>query len=225
VTAPAFVSNAQSSNNTAASPQTISLPAGIVAGDLLIIDMAVSASVTPTFPSNNGGWISLRTGGPSFSNMFYYHFCDGTEGTSMSVSFSASVSFAAIVSRISGADNSVPPEVVMWSTGTATASFDPAQVTASWSDVVDNLFACMPNQRGAVQRTSVSTYPTGYNTGQSFIGTTAFNNVAVCFKQANSQSDDPSTFTFAPTGNVTAGTVASIVIRGVGGGNMFNAFN
>lgn len=214
--APYWVDNTQSSNNSTSTTLTISIPTTIQAGDLLLLNMAISTPATMAFPSNNGGWPSMRTPGTSFSNWMAYHFCDGTESGSISVTAGSAVSFAATISRVRGVDNSFPPENTVSTSGTGLQSFTPAAATASWSSPIDNLFCVLVNQRGGVQRTGVTTYP--YATGQSFQGTSADNNTACCFKQSNSQSDTPGVFTWASSGGASAGISGTIVMRGMSSG-------
>lgn len=147
----------QATNDSITSPgattATVSLPASISSGDLLIILLATTADLTWTTPS---GWTSLFNYAPSASRKMvgYYRVADGGEGATVSVSLSTSATTWHNAYRITGYTS--PPESGAGATG-ASGQPDPPSLTASGSG--DNLWIAIA---WGVDVTPTATAPTNY---------------------------------------------------------------
>ena len=116
---------------------TINLPAGIVAGSLLLMIVLVDGGTTITAT----GWTSVTTGtsGSDISLAVLYRFADGSEGATVSITSSASEKVSAYVARIADHHASTPPEGAGTGSGTASGNSNPPSLTPSWG-ADDNLW-------------------------------------------------------------------------------------
>jgi hypothetical protein len=99
-------------NATAATSTPVPYPAGITAGDLLLMFVAVNVGTVPALPA---GWTDIvsgasGTGSQSPSIRWQYKIADGSETGTQSVTHSNTLS-KGMMWRISGVDQSVPVDV------------------------------------------------------------------------------------------------------------------
>lgn len=193
---------ADSNNNGTASgtSHTVNLPPNIAAGDLLII-LALTGTATLTFPA---GYAQLYVNNSIFHSEGQWKLADGTEGASISVTTSASVTGGWITYRVTGWNTSQNPECPAMATGSTGTSSDPPIVSPSWGSD-DNLYIAVSERSNSDN----PTFPSGYTLSQvTFVGTA---NLSAAGKQATSSSDDPAAFTYASSALWRAATIA---IRG-----------
>lgn len=191
-------------NATTTTP-TLTLPASVVSGDLLIAIYIANTTIsrTLTWPA---GWtemwdspISSRAGSAAWRT------ADGTEGGSVSPTVSGSISSAGYcVLRITGVKTGQAPEWGTFVGYTTTTTPDPPAATPSWGSDY-NMFLVILH--GGV----VSAYPTNYSDNQYVSGSASPNIINICSRNLSATTDDPGTFTVTST-SVAVGTV---VIRGV----------
>lgn len=173
---------------------TLNLPSGIVSGSLVLIYNTVSGGSATT--QTISGWTKLFDhGGVGFPNFAaWYRFCDGSEGSTVSVSLSAARTFSlGRALRLTGHHASQAPEVSTRSTG-STASPDPPSLTPSWGSAANMWIALTGNNQGVL----ATGYPSGYTDNQD----TSQNSppgYAMATKIATATSDDAGAFTLAST--------------------------
>lgn len=208
---PVDAGRAATNVSTAATPWTITLPASVAAGDLLICFIRGSTNTISSFT----GWTQLAIDSSDASDdqtAIYYRWSDGADPVSLA--WVANTKGAAITWRITGAANPATqaPEVSAVAVGTTTANTcNPNAVTPTGGSK-DYLFLAMG---GEDQETGAFTAaPTNYinlqaaNSGTGGLATT---NVLMggASRQLTAASDDPGAFTHAAAGNGwTAFTVA-----------------
>lgn len=100
-------------NPSAASSLAVPYPAGISAGDLLLMWVVVSVSSVPNLPA---GWVEIvgggsGTGAQSPAGRWYRRVAVGTESGSQTVTMSSSTSHGQMW-RVSGVDQANPIDVV-----------------------------------------------------------------------------------------------------------------
>lgn len=107
----------------------VNLPAGIVAGQLLLLIAGLDG--VPTISAT--GWTALTGASNTVAVRGLWRIADGSEGSTVTVTSSASEKAEYWVGRISGAHASAAPEHTAAATGTASANIiKPAALTPSW---------------------------------------------------------------------------------------------
>lgn len=95
--APVVESVSLDTSSASGTSHSITLPAGIVAGDKLVMFLWTDANATVTSLT---GWTSIGSGAAAEGKL-YVRVADGTEGATVNVTFGSSVQQAAIIYRIS----------------------------------------------------------------------------------------------------------------------------
>ncbi len=194
---PAVVAR-NSGSNAYGTSQVINLPPGIVSGDLLII-CAAFYPATPTLTWPAGWTVIFNTANTERLEIAYRH-ADGTEGTSITVTASASVYGGYTDYLVSGASTTTAPEVSAAATGNS-ANPAPAPLTPTWG-AADTLWLAV---EGSGFNT-VTTYPAGFVNGlvAGINGDAATGSAEL---QANTATESPGTFTIGGLGAWVAATV------------------
>lgn len=174
---------------------TVSLPTGIQAGDLLLCAVAINYTYpTLTFPA---GWTKVVAdfNYSDAGGVIAYRICDGSEGSSITVSAGTGQPRAWQTYLIRGRTGN--PEAAISSQALAQTS-NPPNLAPSWG-VKDCLWLVFYFESVSY---SVTTPPTGYGneTNSAYGG----NNVAVYswYKTATASSDDPAALTNNSPGGV-----------------------
>jgi hypothetical protein len=203
---PAVQDTANSDSGANTTSHTVSLPANISGGDLLIVFFACDGNPTVTWPTADG-WSSIfsQSNGTSNTLSIGYKIADGTEGASITVDTTASERSSHIAYRIYGHDLYGAPEVSTAATGTDDTP-DPNSLTPSGGSKDYLWIAVAGNDDG----TSIAdAYPSGYTTGETNSDNHSQGaNVAVASKASNASSENPGTFTIGNTEAWVACTVA-----------------
>lgn len=120
-----------SSETANATTHTVNLPAGIAAGDLLLVVFGVDGAPAVTFP---GGWTKVGLGAGTSTNLFFGHkIADGGEGASISVTTDASERSAHQSYRINHWHGvTVPVFGALEANGTDTAADPPSVNPSTW---------------------------------------------------------------------------------------------
>jgi hypothetical protein len=108
---PTFRAFGTPSLNSGAGPHVLAYPAGVVSGDLLLIQFRISSSTAPTTPS---GWTKLfgptKYAGTTIYGTVFYRVAGGSEPSSVSITKTSAASVA-VMSAYSGCDPTTPVDV------------------------------------------------------------------------------------------------------------------
>jgi hypothetical protein len=194
-------------NTTPGTSHDINLPASIAAGDLLLAAIATDRSSTTTWPA---GWTELDDGLNSASTnalSIAYRIADGTEGSTVTVTTSASGATAHRSWRIAGHDPGTPPEVAAQG-GLASVNPNPPVLNPGAWAVEDTLWFALASWRAGA---TVSAYPSGYGSGVSSVAASGggSNGVGVAgARDINTTSQvNPPTYTISSSNAWRAATV------------------
>jgi len=208
----AFPSVASKNNSYRAdigTSHTVNLPAGIQAGNLLLVFFAlrVTALVTITFPE---GWTKIAEIMDYRSEIgIAWREADGNEGATITVTTSSSLRSAHISYRITGATDpdTQAPEVSTGASGSS-ANPDPDSLTPT-GGVKDYLWIALDYHDGGT--IPVTGYPANYNDNQEYRDVPDQNYAAtlgIATRELNASSEDPGTFTLSSSRYWGACTVA-----------------
>lgn len=217
---PIVQGTATSSTNTAGTSHTFTLPASIVAGELLLLIVSIG-STAATFNAL-AGWTELLDESAAAGLKVIYKIAAGGDSNPTFTS-SASTRSAGIAFRISGHNSATnAPEVGTTATGTSTTPNPPnlAPVGGIAKDYLWIAF-CGSSGEQADDGTYCTAFPTNYGSNhlQKTCGTAGTNlggMVACASRNLNGTSDDPGTFTVSENDAWRAQTV--VVHPSVGGG-------
>ncbi len=196
---------------------TVNLPAGIVAGELLVALFVTDGGASAvTWPNEGTDWIQLlETASGGIQLAAAYRIADGGEGASITVVTANALFSAYTTYRISG--YSLVPEVGISATGTS-ANPDPPSLTPSWGARNTLWFAIEGND----DIKTVNAYPANYTDGRNDVGLNAGSSVGVgsARRELNAVSDDPGTFTLSAVeqwiANIIAIAPAPLTVTAVG---------
>lgn len=192
---------------------TVNLPAGINAGDLLLVFFCSDGNPVITFP---GGWTQLfqTISGGLVAFCCWYRIADGGEGATITVNTSLNQKTAHTSYRITG--YSAVPEVGVSATGVS-ANPDPPNLAPSWGAKDTLWFASCGYDDGAK---TVNAYPANYLNGRNDRSNSVTGcGVGTAERDLNASPENPGTFTLSGADEWVANTVA-IQSRGsaAGGG-------
>jgi hypothetical protein len=128
---PAVMARATSFVASDGTSHAVTLPSGIVAGELLISAFTADGNPTITWPA---GWTEFATGNAPANVAkisIVYRWTDGSEGSTVTVTTSASEQSSHVTLRIAGAKNpaSQPPEASVAASGSSGSDPNPAALT------------------------------------------------------------------------------------------------
>lgn len=216
MTYPIAAAGNTSTQGSATTTHSILLPPNVASGDLLLGAIAVSgAGATFSWPA---GWIELADTAVTAGNQDVgfsaaYRVADGSEGSTVAVTSSASMRSAHQTWRITGALS--PPEIAVDAGGGNSGIASPPGLSPSWG-AADTLWLAM---LATSAPRSHSGYPANYTGGvNTETGTTAAHVALRTAQRAlNTSSEDPGNFTFGTT--ATSWVIATVAIRPAVGGN------
>lgn len=190
---PSIATTSSGNDATGSSTFTLTLPTGISSGDKLILWVAVDGNTTVSWPAgytelfdrnfSDGGFSGSGTGSLAYRN------CDGTEGSSITVTKGNTQEDAWGCYRITGASSTAPE--FQFAEGNS-ASPDCPSLTPSWGakDTLWIVTACQDNAD------LTGTAPTNYaNNVLHQFNTDA--EIVMGSRQLNATSEDPGTFAAA----------------------------
>ncbi len=208
---PAVQTTATTNGTTATASATVNLPAGIVAGDLLLVLHRCAVAGALGFPI---GWTELKDASVDAADDqqgLAYRQADGSEGASITVT-QGNGKFASIAYRISGAEDPATqaPEVSADATGASTIP-DPATLTPT-GGAKDYLWLLLGGWEGE-QTSPPAGNPTNYANplgADSGIAAAITTNcrVASAGRSLNAASEDPPSWTISVSDDWTAWTLA-----------------
>jgi hypothetical protein len=200
---PYIISALPSGNQNDSDPVPVSIPAGVEAGDLLIVG----------FAGHRGGrWYLAPAGWSTLCLMqdsyMCYRFADGTEGGT-TINFNQTSGGtnnrpSSYCLRIGNAHSYAPPEAQgTWTSGITGPN--PPSITPSWGSAKSLIIAAAYRNTGS----AVTSGPSGYDKAvvQDF-GGSGDASVAVYSKSINAASEDPGAFTYPGTASGMVVTIA-----------------
>lgn len=199
--------------STAAANKVCTLPSGISAGHLLILVLRSAGADTHSTPT---GWTSLvlndTADASDDTTSVWYRLATGTEGSTVTVNGTASLKFAALCWRITGAidPSTQPPQISTAATGTSTTP-NPASLTPTGGakDYLWLWVGAWEGEQTSPPAGNPANYsnPAGASSGTA--GAVATNcQVAGASRQLNAASEDPPSWTISASDDWTAWTVA-----------------
>ena len=188
-------------NVVTSTSHTVNLPAGIEAGDLLLVFFASDGYPTISFPA---GWTQLFQTNSSFAVAFgaWYRIADGGEGATITVTTPLGEMTAHTSYRITGYSGT--PEA-----GTPAIGFsyypNPPGLTPTWGAKDTLWFACEGND----YTRPVTAYPTNYTDSRNdYCDQYSGCGVGTARRELNAATEDPGTFTISLSDQWVANTVA-----------------
>lgn len=179
-------------STSATTSHSMSLPASITAGEmLLLIIQGSDDTVTWTTPTGwDGQILNNSTGGFHRTVAFYKLSASGSEGATVSVTSSGNTDSAYTSYRVSGHDTSTAPEANSSSTS-ETATPNPPSLTPAWGSAA-TLWIAGCTISGSQ---TLDSYSSGYSGGRKDGTGTRF--VASAYLQSTVSSEDPGTLSFS----------------------------
>jgi len=200
--------NGGDTGSTTQSAPVIRLPAGIAAGDLLIVAFSVDGKPTLTWPSGWNVLLPLTTETTTHSLEIRYKIASGSEAATFSLAQSGGGRSAHTTYRITGHDPSVAPQAAAAVIGSTGVNPDPPRLTPTagaqtylWLAVtsVDNVtWSTLPS--GPAGYSDVLTHSTAVGGGRARLSS-ARSTVAA-------SSEDPTPFTIELSDQWIATTIA-----------------
>ena len=210
---PTIESTATSSTNTAGANHIVTLPSGIVAGDLILVCMVIGS--TSATLNAHADYTELLDEASAVGLKILYRWAAGGEGNPTFVS-SANTRDATCTFRISGAKNpaaQAPEKAATTASGSSTTPDPPA--SAAPSATKDFLFVAFCGSAG--EQADDGTYATGFPANYTLAnlektcgvaGTNLGGMIAAAARQLNTGSaDDPGTFTVSENNTWRAQTI------------------
>lgn len=203
-------------NNTNATSHLVSMPATVVAGDLLL--MFYTSDGAPTITDV---WTQLykQAQGTVVSGACYAKIADGTEdGGTVDVATSASEAFAAQVYRYGVADwfgdiaTGITVGTPLASANSGSNNPSTPAVNASWGSAANEFIVVMHNSTSATVSAIPSSYGDTVDTNSG--GGTASGGVVTARRALSATGDTPGTWTTSVTGVATV--TNSVVVRPAG---------
>lgn len=209
---PVVESTATSSTNTAGTNHVVTLPSGIVAGDLIVICMSIGSTAASL--DAHADYSEVLDENNAVGLKVLYRLAAGGETNPTLVS-SASTRDATCTFRISGAENPATQAPQVGTTATASSTTPDPPSTTPTGGAKDYLWIAFCGSAGeqADDGTYCTAFPTDYSTNQlektcGVAGTNLGGMIAAATRQANGSSEDPGTFTVSENNTWRAQTVA-----------------
>lgn len=205
-TFPQVQTNATSTEESATSQHDISMPSGIVSGDLLFAFATLGATAINPLDTPSGWRQLFHIFDASSCSAGYYRIADGTEGAGIQLQTYKTDLSAHVALRVSTVGG--PPEVAA-SSGGSTSTPDPGSLAPSWG-ARDNLWLIFEGHRNS----SITVTPSsGYGSAiaaatGSPTNSTDHARATVAQKALNASSDDPGVVTLSATANPVVATIA-----------------
>ncbi len=203
---PEVNARASSIENTNVTSHTVTLPSGILPGDLLIVWFVADQNPSIDIPA---GWIQLKQrgdGGANVKTILFYRDADGTEGATITVTTSLTQHSAHRAWRISGHDKQT--SVALADSGGTSANPD-SPVLGPSGGGKEFLWLAVYGADGANDAT---VYPTNY-TDTFYLETASADpanscSLGVAERKFGTDSENPSAFTIDASENWVATTIA-----------------
>lgn len=199
-------------NNSGGTSHNITLPSGIQSGDIILVFFAgySTAGITTGIPA---GYTRLYTS-PSFGSLRFfetiYKIADGSEGGTTITCTTTSNTFATLSSlRISGGID-ISASVT---SASGSSNPNPPSHSPSWGSDYNLWIAGMAHSGFELSQSPPSEYSS--NTGQSSYTSGGVDYARISYGSRNliAASDDPNTFSGAPTGAIACWIATTIAVK------------
>lgn len=207
---PRFIAAGNFAGSASGSSASVPVPAGHSPGDLLIL-VAYKQIKTGTI-STPSGWTSLGQSSNGSGNTFrmavFYRVADGSEGASVSVSYSGDGTSTRIMllSMLSITGQQGVPEMAALLLEASTATPNPPSLTPSWGLANTRWFVLCTAR--ASSATGLTSGPSGFAAAASF-GTNP--NLYAGHRAERAASQDPGVLTWDTS---TASLITTLAVRG-----------
>lgn len=198
-----LATNSGTDNSGGSASATVQLPAGITAGEKLLIVGVIGAGAISDLAS--AGWtvVSGMDGTVGAGPIALWKTATGSEGASASVTWTTSRGNRWTSFRIAGA-HTAAPEAGSRAGPTNNSNPDPGSVTPSWGSAA-SLF--IPVVQVGTASNGVTGYPSGY-INQYSTGGSGTIGIGVCTLVKTASTEDPGTFTTTSSANWFSQTIA-----------------
>src|SRR5262245_5366895 len=210
---PVVESTNESATVTAGTSHVVNLPAGIAAGDLLVVILNKGSAVA-SFTAL-AGWTEVVDEALANGMTVWARLADGTEGATVTFTSSAATRSAEVSFRISGAADPATLLPQLSTVATATSTAPNATTCTPTGGAKDYLWITFFGLAGefADTDTLVTGWPTGYASNQlqktcGTAGTNLGGLIACAARTANAASEDAGAFTSASSAAWRAYTLA-----------------
>jgi len=206
---PVVQSTATSTTSSNSNTHTITVPSGVVSGDLLIAFIALENDTSPAsqFSGLTDGFSEIRdktTGGSAGASVgVFTKVSDGTEGANITVTSVDSDRAAHCMYRISGHDSAITPEITAGASGNSTSP-DPDSLTPA-GGAKDYMYMVFAAYERAT--TDITAFPTNYGSNQINHFIAAGATLGVATRELNAATEEWQAFTLA----VHPATVSAVV--------------
>lgn len=194
---------------TGATSHTVNLPGSIVSGERLILEFSYTGGTGGgiTWPGTFTGLVQTGTDGQTILGIAYRD-CDGSEGSSVTVTTAASRACAWKVTRITAGTfkSGVAPEVGTVATGNSTGPDCPS-LSPSWGNK-DALWFASAAEKSAAGAVSVTTWPTDFTNNQTLVSSANTAVLVSSHRAVAGSSQDPSAYTISASRQWAANTIA-----------------
>lgn len=183
--------------NAGTTTHVCNLPSSIASGNLLVLVFHVVGNTTITTPT---GWTSVLNTADTTTQRtaIFYRIADGTEGSTVSVTTSASLRCEYRSLRFTGAHASTAPEASAAAYASSNAPDPPSLDPAGWG-TEDTLWYAIEAGNDATK--TVNTYPTNYTGGVQHVSTGGTpGQLALASRNLNAASADPGAFALSSGG-------------------------
>ena len=198
---PVIAAAVNSQTTTDATTHTVTLPVA-QPGDLLLVFTTFDGTPTITWPT---GWTAhYNIGAATIRRQLYYRYADGTEGTSLTLTSSASEEMQARALRVTNANVTSAVEHV--NTNGTSANPNSPSLTTTWSSR-ENLWLSVAHIDESV---TTSAYPANYTIYQDTANSGGASGVtfAISGRTLTAQTDDPGAYTISSSKFWFASTIA-----------------
>lgn len=201
------VDTTATSSQTASTSHTVTLPSGLISGDLCVICFAYDDPLSSFITGVTAGWTVIAGGSNSCTFEMIYRECDGTEGATITVTTNNTETSCHASYRISKASLVADqiPELTGGATGSS-VSPNPDSISPTGGSK-DYLFIACHAHDGNNKTTTG--FPASYtNTISTQLGTLGGCGVGACTRQLTASFTDPGVFTISGSDQWVGHTIA-----------------
>lgn len=207
---PVVQSTATSVSASSLTTHTITVPSGVVSGDLLIAFIALENVTSPAnqFSAWSDSFIEIldkTTGGSSGASIgVAYKFSDGTEGANITVDSVDSERAAHAMYRIDTQSPVIAPEITAGASGNSTSP-DPDSLTPA-GGAKDYLWMVLCGFER--DDSTITAFPTNYGSNQVTSSVFSGGTLGIATRNLNASTEDPGAFTISGAEEWQAFTLA-----------------
>ncbi len=211
MTFPTVEATNSSEHSSAVSSHTVSLPASIASGDLLVVFFGyavANGTVTVTYPNEGTDWIELftveQTIGANNALSCAYREADGGEGASITVTSGVNTRSAHVSYRLSGAEDpdTQAPEFTT-SVGNNQDPFETAASLTPTGGAADFMWLASGSSSHGGDTSDYTAYSTSYTNGFNIANTGSLSGTRCITgsarRELNASSESPSKWTHNST--------------------------